>query len=258
MVIAHAAKSPGPGAKEDDRTTQASAPRVFIVSDVRLLCDGLVLSLSQQPSLKVVGSADLTAAPTRIAALEPEVVLIDVGSPGGLDVVPFFRQILPEVKVVAIAVNDVEQEVFACAEAKVSGFVSRNGSIQDLVAAVHCAVRNELVCSPRVAALLFGRVASIRSERADERTNGGLTRREHEIVSLMTQGLSNKEIARQLRIQNATVKNHVHSILGKLQVRRRGEVAARMEGCVSPRRRLPSVGARRPHERETSAVAPLD
>jgi DNA-binding NarL/FixJ family response regulator len=154
--------------------------------------------------------------------------------------------------------NDVEHEVFACAEARVSGFVSRNGSIQDLVAAVHCAVRNELVCSPRVAALLFGRVASIRSERVGERPNGGLTRREHEIVSLITQGLSNKEIARQLRIQNPTVKNHIHSILGKLQVRRRGEVAARMEACLSPRRQLTSVEGRRPPERETTAVVRLD
>jgi DNA-binding NarL/FixJ family response regulator len=228
MVIAHAAKSLDPGVTEDDLTAQTSPPRVFIVSDVRLLCDGLVLSLSQQPSLKVVGSADLTAAPNRIAAVEPQVVLIDVGSPGGLDTVQVFRQILPEVKIVAIAVKDVEQEIFSCAEAKVSGFVSRNGSIQDLVAAVRCAVRDELICTPRVAALLFGRVASIRSERADERANGGLTRREHEIASLMTQGFSNKEIANQLRIQNATVKNHIHSILGKLQVRRRGEVAARM------------------------------
>jgi DNA-binding NarL/FixJ family response regulator len=103
MVIAHAAKSAAPGRKENARTTQAAHPRVFIVSDVRLLCDGLVLSLSQQPSLKVAGSADLTAAPTRIAALEPDVVLIDVGSPGGLDIVPVFRYLLPEVKVVAIA-----------------------------------------------------------------------------------------------------------------------------------------------------------
>ena len=83
-------------------------------------------------------------------------------------------------------------------------------------------MRNELVCSPRVASMLFRRVAAIGSERSHGPDNGALTRREHEIVSLMTQGLSNKEIARQLRIQNATVKNHIHSILAKLHVRRRG------------------------------------
>lgn len=231
---------------------------VFIVSDVRLLCDGLVLSLSEQPSLAVVGAADLTISPTHIAAACPDVVLLDVGTPDGLDALLAFRQALPDLKIVAIAVADVEQEVVACAEAGVSGFVSRNGSIQDLVTAVHCAVRNELVCSPRIAALLFSRIAAVGSERSHGRDDSALTRREHEIVSLMTQGLSNKEIARQLRIQNATVKNHIHSILGKLHVRRRGEVAARMRGSALLCRGVPSPQDRdrlgSPHD----AVARLD
>src|SRR5262249_61440027 len=132
--------------------------------------------------------------------------------PGVLPLPVSLRHALPDVKIVAIAVADIEQDVFACAEAGVSGFVSRNGSIQDLVTAVHCAVRNELVCSPRIAALLFSRVGAKRtSERQHDaltsREQDALTRREQEIVSLMTAGLSNKEIARQLRIQNATVKN---------------------------------------------------
>lgn len=224
---------------------QHPRPTVFIVSDVRLLCDGLVLSLSQQPSLAVVGSADFTISTTRLAAARPDVALLDVGTPGGLDMLLALRVALPDLKIVVIAVADVEREVVACAEAGASGFVSRNGSIQDLVTAVHCAVRNELVCSPRIAALLFTRVAAISSERNCGRDNNALTRREHEIVSLMTQGLSNKEIARQLCIQNATVKNHIHSILGKLQVRRRGEVAARIRGSAVLCPSVPSQQHRR-------------
>ena len=159
-------------------------------------------------------------------------VLLDVGTPGGLAALLALRQALPDLKIVAIAVSDIEQVVVACAEAGVSGFVSRDGSIQDLLTAIHCTMRNELVCSPRIAGMLFRRVAAIGSERSHAPDNSALTRREHEIVSLMTQGLSNKEIARQLRIQNATVKNHIHSILAKLHVRRRGEVAARMNGSA--------------------------
>src|SRR5262245_9469090 len=211
---------------------QHPGPTVFIVSDVRLLRDGLVLSLSRQPLLVVADSADLTISPTQIAAARPDVVLLDVATQGGLETLRVLRQAMPDLKIVAIAVSDIEQEVVACAEAGVSGFVSRDGSIQDLVTAVHCAMRNELVCSPRIAALLFRRVAAIGPERNHGPDNGALTRRENEIVSLMTQGLSNKEIARQLRIQNATVKNHIHSILAKLHVRRRGEVAARMHGSA--------------------------
>jgi len=214
-----------------ERSTLAAQPirpRVFIVSDVRLFCDGLTLSLSQQSAVAVVGSADLATAPVRTAELRPDVLLLDVGTRGGLDAALKCRQVLPNLKVVAIAVADVAQEVFACAEAGVSGFVSRSGSIQDLVSAVHCAVRDEFVCSPRTAALLLSRVASLASKGMVDREIATLTRRENEIVCLVTEGLSNKEIARQLRIQNTTVKNHIHSILGKLQVRRRGEIAARM------------------------------
>jgi two-component system, NarL family, nitrate/nitrite response regulator NarL len=237
---------------------QHPGPTVFIVSDMRLLRDGLVLSLSRQPSLAVADSADLTISPAHIAAARPDVVLLDVGTPGGLEALFVLRQALPDLKIVAIAVSDMEQEVVACAEAGVSGFVSRNGSIQDLVTAVHCAIRNELVCSPRIAALLFSRVAVIGSERSHASDNGALTRREHEIVSLMTQGLSNKEIARQLRIQNATVKNHIHSILAKLHVRRRGEVAARMHGSALLWRGVPSPQHRHLLGSPHHAIAGLD
>ena len=168
-----------------------------------------------------------------------------------------FRQAQPDIKVIAIAIADVEQEVFDCAEAGVSGFLSRNASIQDVLTAIHCAVRNELVCSPRIAALLFSRLATKASKRSDERDNESLTRREHEIASLITRGLSNKEIARELRIQNATVKNHIHSILGKLRVRRRGQVAARMHATLL-RREVQSVADHHMPGTGHGAVAQLD
>jgi DNA-binding NarL/FixJ family response regulator len=101
----------------------------------------------------------------------------------------------------------------------VAGFVGLDGSIADVVAAVQSAIRGELECSPRTAGMLLRRVSA--ASTLDE-----LTRREREIMRLMTDGLSNKQIARALDIRVATVKNHVHSILGKLGVQRRGEVAA--------------------------------
>ena len=214
-------------------------PRLFILSDVCLLREGLVLALSQQSSVIVVGSSDLSTSPTQIAELRPDVLLLDIAMPGGLNVSLPLRQALPNLKIVAIAVAEVEQELIACAEAGVSGFVSRQGSAQDVVAAVHCTVRGELVCSPRTAALLFSRLAALSSERNTAPDNGALTRREHEVVSLVNEGLSNKEIARQLRIQNATVKNHIHSILSKLQVRRRGEVAAQLRRAAGRLGTLP-------------------
>jgi two-component system, NarL family, nitrate/nitrite response regulator NarL len=238
MVVENAGGRPAALGTESGQ--DASIVRLFILSDVRLLCEGLVLALAQHPSVTVVGASDLSMSPAQIAELRPDVLLLDIAMHESLNISVALRQVLPNLKIVAIAVAEVEQEVIACAEAGVSGFVSRKGSAQDVVAAVHCAVRGELVCSRRTAALLFSRVAALASMRSPPPDNGALTRREHEIVSLLNEGLSNKEIARQLRIQSATVKNHIHSILGKLQVRRRGEVAAQLRraaqvaGTASP------------------------
>jgi two-component system nitrate/nitrite response regulator NarL len=208
-------------------------PKLFIVSDIRLLCDGLTLALSQLSAVNVLGCADLSISPAHLAEFDPDVLLLDIGSSDALAACNRFRQTLPRVRIVAIAVAEIEQDMIACAEAGISGFVSRQGTAQDVVAAVQSALRGELVCSPRMTALLLNSVAALSSRRGAPANVAALTEREQEIVSLVSEGLSNKEIARALRIQNATVKNHVHSILGKLHVRRRGEAAAQLRKIQS-------------------------
>jgi DNA-binding NarL/FixJ family response regulator len=201
---------------------QPTRLRLFILSDVRLVREGLALALSQEPSVIVVGSSDLSVSPAWIAQFRPDVLLLDVARASSLEVCLPLRQVLREVKIVAFALAEVDREVIACAEAGVSGFVSKGGSAQDLVAAVHRAVRDELLCSLRTAALLFNHI-TVSTRRSTAAGDNILTRREREIVALIEEGLSNKEIARLLKIGDATVKNHVHSILTKLQVRRRAE-----------------------------------
>lgn len=203
----------------------AIRPQVFILSDVRLLRDGLLLSLSQQPSVVVVGAMDLSTRPAHIVELGTDVLLLDVGASGALDAFFPSRQLLPDLKVIAIAVADVEQDVFACAQAGVSGFVSRNGSIQDVVRAIHCVMRDELACPPRIAALVFSRVAALGAKRPTSTHKETLTRREHEIIQLISEGLTNKEIARRLAIGVATTKSHVHNLLAKLGLERRNQAA---------------------------------
>jgi two-component system, NarL family, nitrate/nitrite response regulator NarL len=227
MVI-EKASDPSAFLGESAQDARPILPRLFVLTDIRLLREGLVLALSRQSSVQVVGSSDLSPSASDIAATRPDVVLLDITMPGGLDMSLPIRRILPDVKIVAIAVAEVEAEIVTCAEAGISGFVSRNGSAQDVVAAVHGAVRGEVICSARMAALLVNRVAALSEKPHVAASSHALTRREREIVSLLSEGLSNKEIARALRIQDATVKNHVHSILGKMQVRRRGEVAAQV------------------------------
>ena len=111
-------------------------------------------------------------------------------------------------------------------QAEIAGYVARNGSKEDLIAAVENAVRGEVLCSPRVAASLFRCLAARLQTTRQRPPEVALTSREQDIIALVDRGLSNKEIARQLKIGLPTVKNHVHNILEKLPVGRRGVAAA--------------------------------
>jgi two-component system nitrate/nitrite response regulator NarL len=210
--------------------------RVFILSDVRLLCEGLSSCLSRQDRLRIVGSADLATPPAQVADSGAQLLLVDIATSEGLRQSAACRALAPALKVVAIAVAEVEQEILACAEAGVSGFVLRDGSIADVVATIHNAMRDELVCSPKVAAALFGRLALLSGKAAVAQPAAGvdtLTPREHEIIRFVGEGLSNKEIARALRIRNSTVKNHMHNVLSKLQIRRRGEISKHLRAAAT-------------------------
>ena len=105
-----------------------------------------------------------------------------------------------------------------------------DASVDDLVDAIRKALRGEVICSARVTGLLFQRVAALSEATQAPSNMRPLTRRECEIAKLVNKGMSNKEIARSLRIASATVKNHVHNILEKLQVSRRGAAAAILRG----------------------------
>lgn len=210
---------------------------LFILSDVRLLREGLGSCLTRQECLRIAGSGDLATAPEQIIGSGAQVLLADIATPQGLRQSAACRALAPALKVVAIAVAEAEQDILACAEAGVSGFVLRDGSIDDVVAAVQNAMRDELVCSPKVAAALFGRLALLSAQTAPREPAAGvdtLTPREHEIIRFVGEGLSNKEIARALRIRNSTVKNHMHNVLSKLQIRRRGEISKHLHAVGSP------------------------
>jgi DNA-binding NarL/FixJ family response regulator len=118
--------------------------------------------------------------------------------------------------------------MIACAEAGVSGLLTANASLTDLVASIHGAGEGELHCSPKLAGALLRRVTALASGRPLNGAASALTTRELEVVRLIDRGLSNKQIALELEIELSTVKHHVHHILEKLEVARRGEAVARL------------------------------
>lgn len=202
--------------------------RVLIVAHIRLYREGLAQVLAHEPSLAVVGSVASRAEALAVAArARPDIVLLDLATDESAVLVRQVTDTAAGMKVVAIGVSEVEGDVLSCAEMGVAGYVPREGSLEDLVAAVESVGRGELRCSPRIAGTLLRRLATMASERQPE-VRSRLTLREQEIVALIDRGLSNKEIAARLGIEIATVKNHVHNVLEKLSVRRRGEAAAKV------------------------------
>jgi DNA-binding NarL/FixJ family response regulator len=204
--------------------------RVFIVIDVCLYRDGVSQILAGTDGFDVVGAApDVGACLPDIARARPDLVLLDAGTSDGAQALARLGAAWPDVHVLAVAVRDVEAEIMRCVEAGAVGYVPRDASIDDLVGALRRAARGEAVLPPRIAACLMRQLATLSAGRRREQSEAwNLTPREYEIVQLLDHGLSNAEIARQLHIELATVKNHVHHILDKVGVKRRDQVAPRV------------------------------
>jgi two-component system nitrate/nitrite response regulator NarL len=199
---------------------------VLVVSDIRLYRDGLAELLDRESALCVVGSAaSVAAALTLMAARRTGVILVDMALSEPLAAVATLAAAVPGARIIAVTVPEREADVLACIEAGAFGYVSREASLQELVKAVISAANGETLCSPRIAAVLVRRVAVLAASRLPDQWVR-LTPREQQVVALVVDGLSNKQIARRLSIELTTVKNHMHNILGKLEARSRTEVAA--------------------------------
>jgi two-component system, NarL family, nitrate/nitrite response regulator NarL len=164
--------------------------------------------------------------PPPLCGAAPDVVLLDTLTPDAEDAIRRIRGANAEAKIVALGTADEDDRLMAWAEAGVASYLPREASLGELADALDSLGRGEAVLSPRIAAELLLRVAALAGARPAGRDGGTLTSREREIVALIDLGLSNKEIARRLVIEVATVKNHVHNILEKLRVATRGEAAA--------------------------------
>lgn len=213
--------------------------RVFVVSDVRFYREGLGNVLASRDSIVVLGSAGGTDEGLRLVAeLLPDVVLLDTAMDDGLWIAQRLAHTTPGTKIVALAVPQADEDLIALIEAGVLGYVTREQSLDEVVAAIISAGREEAACSPQLRTLVVKRMRSLASEfRPGVRAR--LTRRQGEILDLIAQGLSNKEIAHKLNIERATVKNHVHSILEKLHVQTRAAAVAEVRlwgGPVRPNR----------------------
>lgn len=210
----------------------ASAPgaiSVLILSEIRFLREGLAEALKDDNRVSISGlCADLDATVELSGDLEPTIVLVDAATPKGIGAVRRLHSAAPDTKVVVFAVTESEENIIAWAEAGAAGYIPRSAALRDLIRLLLAISEGEQICSRRVASALLrrvGRAINAGGELTYSKLTPMLTVREQEIVRLVSAGMSNKEIARHLNIEVSTTKSHVHNLLGKLNLQRRGQVA---------------------------------
>jgi DNA-binding NarL/FixJ family response regulator len=211
-----------------DSVNHARAPiTILIAVAVRLYREGLAATLNAQPHLRIEGTAGTPLeAQAVVRSLQPDVVIVDVSLEEVLNLMRALRAESSRSRILAFAVREEITTILDYAEAGADGFVTANGSVAELVEAIERTAAGELLCSPRIAAQLLRRAAHHASCPAEHAFGPILTGREQQVFSLLKQGQSNKEIATTLNIAEATVKNHVHHVLEKLQVTTRGQAVA--------------------------------
>jgi DNA-binding NarL/FixJ family response regulator len=199
----------------------AETVQVFILAENRLLREALTRILSKKSDIRVVGASAFSPdVVEQISSAAPDVLLSDSAAVAlsELRLVCEVRAAIPGLKVVMIGM-EADHEIFLRAVRDgIVGYVLKDASAMEVAAAVRCVANDEAVCPPSLSLALFERVASQNNHSSNFviRRNLGLTRREQQLVQLISHGLTNKEIAAQLHLSEQTVKNHIHRMLRKL------------------------------------------
>ena len=206
--------------------------RLILVEDNRLLREGLTAMLNEQPDIKVVAAFGNGREAVLKATQEfkPHIILLDLGLKGqnSLRLVECMRKESPEVKVIVMDLIPVEADIVAFVREGASGFLLKDATFDDFLKTIRSVVAGTKVLPPSLTGSLFSQIVEQVAEQGKADLFGAvrMTKREREVIDLISGGLSNKEIAQRLNIATYTVKSHVHNILEKLALHTRLQLAS--------------------------------
>jgi len=202
--------------------------RVVVVDDHMLYRRGLEMVLGTEDDLLIVGeAANGVDAVETVAATRPEVVLMDIRMPGGdgIDACRRIRDLGLGARVIMITTSEDEKDLVAALRAGAKGYLLKDAPAEQIIDGIRAVCAGESLLSPALTSTLLAEFSALVGGETREDPRPPLTEREREVLGVLGEGLTNKEIAARLFISENTVKNHVHNLLEKLGLHSRTEAA---------------------------------
>lgn len=206
--------------------------RVLVVDDHTLFRRGIVTVLANQENISVVGEAvNGLEAIDKAEKLVPDVIVMDLNMPqcSGLEATQALQAKMPQVSILVLTVSDNEADLFHAIKFGATGYILKNTEPEELVQAIHHIAQGGVILSPMMAAKLLTEFRSLGTDAMAKKTaeeEDNLSPREDEVLRLVSQGATNKEIADSLFISENTVKTHLRNIMDKLHLANRSQAAA--------------------------------
>lgn len=207
---------------------RATAIKVFLLDDHEVVRRGVHDLLDDEPDITVVGEgATVEQALVRVPALRPDVAVLDVRLPDGdgVSVCRELRSGMPNLACLMLTSFDDEEALLDSVMAGAAGYVLKQIEGSDLVSAVRTLARGQSLLDPSATAKLMARLRGGEEQREEPEALPGLTERERDILALIGEGLTNRQIGQRLYLAEKTVKNHISRLLAKLGVERRIQAA---------------------------------
>jgi len=204
--------------------------RLLLIEDNRLLRDGIFSILKPHKNILIIAaSGDGKHTLVKIKQLKPNVVLLDLGlrSQNSLHVVEIVKKDFPEAKIIVMDLAPVQADVLQYVKAGANGFILKDASLNDFLITIRTVNEGATVLPPLLIDSLFSQIIdnAVREGKSELKKAVQMTQRERDVIGLLSDGMSNKEIGQKIRISTYTVKSHIHNIMEKLALHTRLEIA---------------------------------
>lgn len=202
--------------------------RLLLIEDNRLLRDGILTILKHHKDIVIIAS-DGKNTLEKIKQLKPNVVLLDLGlrSQNSLHVVETVKKDFPEAKIIVMDLAPVQADILQYVKAGANGFILKDASLNDFLITIRTVAEGSTVLPPLLVDSLFSQIVenAVREGKSQLKGAVRMTKREQEVIGLLGEGMSNREIGQKIRISTYTVKSHIHNIMEKLALHTRLEIA---------------------------------